>query len=133
MPDHPKKQIRKLIQKPSPPMTSNKFTVLAIGQRFAFRGKYFVKISPLLARAEDGGQSQMIARSVYVDLLDAPPASPITRRPAHAAVDSLYSAAITCMEELANACAASAHALTDAREQLDKAYQRVVVQLDRDN
>jgi hypothetical protein len=114
-------------------MTSSKFTALAIGQRFALRGKYFVKISPLLARAEDGGQSQMIARSACVDLLAAPPESQITRRPAHAAVDTLYGVALTCIEELANTCAASAQALTHAREQLDKAYQRVVVQLNKDN
>jgi hypothetical protein len=114
-------------------MTSSKFTALAIGQRFALRGKYFVKISPLLARAEDGGQSQMIARSAYVDLLDAAAVSQITRRPAHAAVDTLYSAALTCMDELANSCAAPAQALRQAREQLDKAHQRALAQLDEDN
>ena len=114
-------------------MSSSKFTALAIGQRFALRGKYFVKISPLLARAEDGGQSQMIARSTDVDLLDAPPVSRITRKPVHATVDALYSAALTCVEELANTCAAPAQALTHAREQLDKAHQRALVQLDKDN
>jgi len=111
-------------------MTSSKFTALAIGQRFALRGKYFVKTSPLLARAQDSGQSQVIARSTYVDLLDAPEVSQITRRPAHAVVDALYSAALTCVEELANRCTAPAQALRRAREQLDKAHQRALVQLD---
>jgi len=114
-------------------MTSSKFTALAIGQRFALRGKYYVKTSPLLARAEDSGQSQVIARSAYVDLLDAAAVSQITRGPAHAAVDTLYSAALTCMEELAHSCAAPAQALTHAREQLDKAHQRALAQLDKDN
>ena len=110
-------------------MAMSKFPSLAIGQRFLFRGAYYVKVSPLLARAEDSGQSQMIPRSAQVDLLDAPPAGADTPEPIQAAVDDLHSAALDCLEELANISAAPPQALAHARKQLDVARRRVLAKL----
>jgi hypothetical protein len=48
-----------------------KFQLLAIGARFEFEGKVYVKTGPLTAATEAGGQ-RMIPRSAVLKPLDAP-------------------------------------------------------------
>ena len=110
-------------------MATLKFPQLALGQRFIFRGSRYVKVSPLLARAEDGGHSQMIPRSAHVEPLDAPVPDDTRNKPAHVALEELHCAALACLEDLASTSAAPPQAITRARQQLALAHQRALEQL----
>lgn len=106
-----------------------KFPALAIGQHFTWRGRAFVKTSPLLACAQDTGQSQMIPRSAVVEVAEqtavknAPAADPARR-----ALQQVYEAALTGMDTLA--AEADAKTITRVRRELDAAYQRALKSLD---
>jgi hypothetical protein len=47
-------------------MTEHKFPQLAVGQRFEYEGKVYVKVGPLTARAMDGSRDWMIPRYALV-------------------------------------------------------------------
>lgn len=109
--------------------TQTRFPALAIGQRFSWRGRTFVKTSPLLACAADTGQPQMIPRSAVVEVAEqaavktAPAADPARR-----ALQQVYEAALAGMETLA--AEADAKTITRVRRELDAAYQRALKLLD---
>lgn len=106
-----------------------KFPALAVGQRFSWRGRTFVKTGPLLACAEEDGQSQMIPRSAVVEVTEqaaaktAPAADPARR-----ALQQVYEAALAGMDTLA--AEAGAKTITRVRHELDAAYQRALKSLD---
>ncbi|MBI5463113.1 MAG: hypothetical protein HY941_13085 [Gammaproteobacteria bacterium] len=108
-------------------MATLKFPQLALGQGFVFRGTRYVKVSPLLARAEDSGHSQMIPRSAQVELLDVPATAGVEKNPAHVALEELHRAALDCLEELA--AHAPPQAVSRARQRLAAARQRALEQL----
>lgn len=106
-----------------------KFPALAIGQHFTWRGRAFVKTSPLLACAQDTGQSQMIPRSALVEVADqsaaktAPAADPARR-----ALEHMHQAALAAVETLA--AAADEKTVARVRRELAAAYQRALKSLD---
>lgn len=106
-----------------------KFPALTIGQRFIWRGRAFVKTSPLLACAEDDGKSQMIPRSAVVEVAGqaAAQAAPATD-PARRALELLHQAALAGVETLAEE--ATAKTVTRVRRELDSAYKRAMKSLD---
>lgn len=108
-----------------------KFPGLAIGQRFSWRGRRYVKTSPLLACAEDTGESQMIPRSALVEL-PADAVTAATSRPAEssaqAALEMLHQAALTGVESLA--AEARPETAARVRRELRAAYQRAVKSLE---
>ncbi|MBI5041161.1 MAG: hypothetical protein HZB57_08185 [Gammaproteobacteria bacterium] len=107
-------------------MAAIKFPQLALGQGFIFRGTRYVKVSPLLARAEASGHSQVIPRSALVEPLDASAPS-ATTDPTHAALEELHRAALDCLEELSAKVPAPAY--EQAHRQLAAAYQRALKML----
>lgn len=50
-----------------------KFAQLAIGLRFRYQDREYVKTSPLMAEPADEGATRLIPRSANVDPLDTPP------------------------------------------------------------
>lgn len=108
-----------------------KFPGLAVGQRFSWRGRRYVKTSPLLACAEDTGESQMIPRSALVELAtDAVGAA--AARPAagsaQAALEMLHQAALAGVETLA--AEATPKTVARVRRELQAAYRRAVKSLE---
>ena len=109
--------------------TQTKFPALTIGQRFTWRGRAFVKTSPLLACAEDTGQSQMIPRSAVVEVTEqtvaqaAPDADPARR-----ALELLHQTALAGVETLATE--ATTKTVARVRRELDAAYRRALKSLD---
>jgi hypothetical protein len=106
-----------------------KFSSLAVGRRFRHGGGTYVKISPLLARAEADGASRMIPRSALVETLDTaatetptPPADP-----ASAALNDYHQAALDCLDSLADSN--SPRAIAAAREALSAAHARALRRL----
>lgn len=112
-----------------PNNAQTKFPALAIGQRFIWRGRTFVKTSPLLACAEDGGQSQMIPRSAVVEVAEQAAAKTApSADPARRALEHLHQAALAGVETLA--AKADAKTVTRVRREVDAAYQRALKSLD---
>lgn len=105
-----------------------KFPALAVGQRFHWRGRRFVKTGPLLARAEDGGRSQMIPRSATVELAEAAadpaPATDSVRQ----ALDDLRQTALDQLDAVA--ADATAQKAAAARKEIEAACARVLRLLD---
>lgn len=102
-----------------------KFPAVAVGQRFVWRGSYFVKTSPLLACAEDDGRSQMIPRSAVVELADtASPSAPPVTRSLRQALEDLQQTALEQVDALiADATPATA---ARARKAIEATYRRVL-------
>ena len=102
-----------------------KFPILAVGQRFVWRGQRFVKTGPLSACAEDGGRSQIIPRSAVVGLTDAEsgPASVATDA-LQQALEELRRAALTHVDALA--AGATAQKTARARKDIETAYRRAL-------
>ncbi|HEY9198490.1 MAG TPA: hypothetical protein VIR60_03920 [Gammaproteobacteria bacterium] len=103
-----------------------KFFSLSIGQRFSWRGNWFVKTSPLLACAEDSGQSQMIPRSALVGL--APGTSVASTSgaadAAQRALELLQRAALAGVEELG--AEATPQTTARVRGDVQAAYRRAL-------
>ena len=55
-----------------------KFTQLPVGQRFAYQGDTLVKLGPMTACNEQGGDTRLIPRSAVVVTLTAQPATGAT-------------------------------------------------------
>jgi hypothetical protein len=109
-----------------------KFPALAIGQHFTWRGRAFVKTSPLLACAQDTGQSQMIPRSAVVEVAEQAAAKTVPAAdPARRALEHMHQAALAAVETLA--AEAGEKTVTRVRRELDAAYRRAVQLLDRDD
>ena len=99
-----------------------KFPALAVGQRFVWRGQRFVKTSPLLACAEDGGRSQMIPRSAVVEPTGAESdAAPIATDALRQALEELRRAALTHVDALA--AGATTQKAARARKDIEAAYR----------
>lgn len=103
-----------------------KFPSLAIGQRFSWRGRQYVKTSPLLGRAEDDGQSQMIPRSAVVELVEgsAPAPTAAAPHPGLVALEDFHKAVLAGVETLA--AEATPKTVARVRRELQTAYQRAV-------
>lgn len=109
--------------------SQTKFPALAIGQRFTWRGRAFVKTGPLLACAEDNGQSQMIPRSAVVEVAEQAAAKPAPDAdPARRALELLHQAALAGVETLA--AEATTKTVVRVRHELDTAYQHALKSLD---
>lgn len=106
-----------------------KFPAVAVGQRFVWRGKRFLKTSPLLACAEDDGRAQMIPRSAVVELADAASlsSSPVPRS-LRQALDDLQQTALEQIDALiADATPATA---ARARKVIEAAYRQALQRFD---
>lgn len=106
-----------------------KFPALAVGQRFVWRGRRFVKTGPLLACAEDDGRSHMIPRSAVVERADA--ASDATAAASNGlrqALEDLRQAALTHVDALA--AGATTPQAARARTEIQAAYQHVLDLID---
>lgn len=110
-------------------MSSCKFSSLALGRRFSHGGGIYVKISPLLARAETDGASRMIPRSALVEALDAAASEtpPVPADPARAALADYHQAVLACLDTLADA--PSPQTVAAAREALSAAHARALRRL----
>ena len=105
-----------------PSKAQTKFPALAVGQRFVWRGQRFVKTSPLLACAEDGGRSQMIPRSAVVEPTGAKSdAAPIATDALRQALEELRRAAQTHVDALA--AGATTQKAARARKDIEAAYR----------
>lgn len=107
-----------------------KFLSLAVGQRFSWRGRRYVKTSPLLACAEDTGQSQMIPRSALVELAESSAPAPVAAatHPGLTALENFHQAALAGVETLA--AEATPKTVARVRRELQTAYQRAVKSLE---
>lgn len=99
-----------------------KFRHLALGQRFEFEGRVYVKVGPVAAREESSGQLRMIpSYGVLKPAGDVPAAvarataKPVSRDAVLAAFDKFYA-------ECVDVAAGSPH--VDARARLEAARQR---------
>lgn len=108
-----------------------KFPSLAVGQRFIWRGRRYVKTSPLLGCAEDTGQSQMIPRSARVELPEdsvAAAAAKPAASSAQAALEALHQAALAGVDALA--VEATPQTVARVRRELQAAHQRALKSLE---
>lgn len=103
-------------------MNGTRFSLLAVGTRFAYEGKWYVKSAPLIAAAADGSGQRMIPRSALVELEPgmAPPARPVPEAVRTAALKP----ALARYHAEAVACARP-----DAGERLAAAYAQLLTEL----
>jgi hypothetical protein len=85
-------------------MHGTRFTLLPVGARFEYEGKWYVKSTPLIATAADGGGQRMVPRSalVAVEAGAAPPPRPVPEAVATAALlealGRYHAEAVACLE-----------------------------------
>lgn len=82
-----------------------KFHQVAVGQRFEFEGKVYVKSRPLTAIHEASGQTQMIRRSANVTLPGervAEPSAPqvLEAEAVRAAFEDFYAHCVACLQDM---------------------------------
>lgn len=87
-----------------------KFQQLTVGQRFEFEGLIYVKISPLLARAEASANQRLLPRSATVRLVEQDVASTTCAIKESANKSDDIAAAA---EKFRSECVASVEALAD--------------------
>lgn len=111
-------------------VTSVKFHSLPIGERFRWQDTQYVKISPLIAREETSGKSQLIQRAAQVEPLDGQVVAR-TAKAANAgrsALEEYHRAVLSCLDSLAQTTPHKT--LAQIRQRLDEALHHARNRLD---
>lgn len=106
------------------PATTVKFLSLPLGKKFRWQGTVYVKTSPLLARDEDSGRSQMMQRAAAVELLDAYAISDIAKSAcaSQTVLEEYHQVVMSGLDSLAPS--APPQLITPLRQQFEKAFRR---------
>ena len=72
-----------------------KFALLKAGQAFVYKGKHYLKVTPLMAVAEDGEGQELIPRSADV--------TPVGNKQASPAIDSVQGPTARAIDRLEQA------------------------------
>jgi hypothetical protein len=112
-----------------------KFTLLAVGDTFEFRGVRYIKAGPLTARELEGGGQRMIPRSALVTPLGetAPTPAEVEQRmlPAAQVVAAFEDYHRGCLEWLQLIEERDAETAKGIRKALQTARERFLAELDR--
>lgn len=105
-----------------------RFHELPVGQRFEFEGEAYVKISPLVAKAEGNWKTRFMPRATEVQPVqaEAPRPAVVQRREVETeavvrAFDAFYGECLRCVDDLG---AGGGEALKAAQAVLGEARQR---------
>ncbi len=101
-----------------------KFLSLPIGEKFCWQSVIYVKTSPLIARDEVSGKTQLIQRAALVEPLDALAAARTAKaaNASQAVLEEYHQVVLTGLDSLASS--APAQVIAQLRKKFDEAHRR---------